>query len=77
MKSLASCISLVLATAALLAVGAWLGTTVPDSCGGVIIPRPVTAASGPVPTPAPPQKAVLVRVEVDESDLQVGWADNR
>jgi hypothetical protein len=28
------------------------------------------------PTPAPPQKMVVVHVEADRTDLEIGWAEN-
>jgi hypothetical protein len=78
MKSIASRLSLVLAMAALMAAETFLVANPLDACRGYDVPQPrvESSAVGPMPTLAPPQKVVLVQVEVDKSDIEVGWDKN-
>jgi hypothetical protein len=76
-----TCRSLVLAGVILIAAAFLLATVdQPEDCSLRVAHRPhvdaVAAASAPTPTLAPPQKVVLVRVEADKSDIEVGWAEN-
>ena len=81
MKQLPSRISLALSVVVLLAI-AWALATIrqPDDCSPAAMVRlrvaVRTAAGAPAPTLAPPQKVVLVHVEADRSDIEVGWAEN-
>jgi hypothetical protein len=73
--------SLILAGVILIAAAVTLATIrQPEDCGPPSGVRPnasaVAAANSPTPTLAPPQKLVLVRIEADKSDIEVGWAEN-
>jgi hypothetical protein len=78
MRFIASRLPLILTGLILVAVMGLLATGGPEYCGrpGPTGPSPAAAAAdGPAPTLAPPQKIVLVRVEADKSDLEIGWAN--
>lgn len=80
MKSLPAPVAVVV-TASILLAGLWLlATSRLEYCGPSPVPTSHvdTASSLPSPTPtlAPPRKVVIVRVETDKPDLQVGWAEN-
>jgi hypothetical protein len=79
MKSIASCLSVILAGTILLGATGLLATSRLEYCGQPT-PRqmPTNAAmavGSPAPTLAPPQSVVFVRVEADKPDLEVGWAN--
>ena len=80
MKSITSRLALILAGAILSATMVMLATSRPEYCGPIDAPRPyaaaATSASAPTPTLAPRQGLVVVKVESDRPDIQVGWADN-
>jgi hypothetical protein len=81
MERITSRISLILTGSILLAAAVVLTTiNQPDDCSPPNILKPradaMVAADSPTPTLAPPQKVVLVQVEADKSDIEVGWADN-
>jgi hypothetical protein len=81
MKLIASRIPLFAASAILLAAMIALVAIEPDLCDSAcssVAPAQTSAgASGPTPTLAPPQKMVVVQVEVDKPDLQVGWVESK
>ncbi len=63
----------------ILAVLFGLATLQPHGCtaperSGTSAPNPL--ASAPGPTLAPPKSMVLVWVEADKSEIEVGWAEN-
>jgi hypothetical protein len=79
MRLSASYIPFSLAGVAIVLALAILAATSPsDPCSAQLCqPRtPMTlAANEPMPTLAPPRNSVLVRVEVDEPGVEIGWAD--
>ena len=79
MKSLTSRFCIVV-SASILATALWLlATSRLEYCGPAATSSPVgVAAASPdnAPTLAPPREVVIVRVETDKADVQVGWADN-
>jgi hypothetical protein len=80
MKPMASRFALVLVCTILCAMGAVLTTSQPNDCRPLDCPRPhvKTAASTDARTPtlAPPPNVVFVRVESDQPDIRVSWAEN-
>ena len=80
MRSIASHASLILTGVILLAAMILLATSRLEYCGQPEALRPwidaVAAVETPLPTPAPPQKMVFIRVEADKPDLEIGWAEN-
>jgi hypothetical protein len=80
MKSITSRLALILAAVVLFGMAALLATSQPQYCGPVDRPKPIaaTSASAPThaPTLAPPQNVVVVRVESDKPDIEVGWVEN-
>ena len=80
MERITSRISLILTGVVLLAAALALATVrQPDDCRpDVLQPRIAAAipADSPRPTLAPPQNVVLVQVEADKSDIEVGWAEH-
>jgi hypothetical protein len=80
MRTFTSRLALVLAGAILTATMLMLATSRPEYCGPIDIPRPhaqaATSASAATPTLAPRQSLVVVQVESDKPDIQIGWADN-
>ena len=80
MKLIASRSPLILAGTLLLAAMCLLTTSRLEYCGQAETLRPridaLTAMKAPVPTLAPPQEVVFIRVETDKPDLEVGWAEN-
>jgi hypothetical protein len=79
MMSIVYRIPLVVATAVLLSAMTALMFCQPNTCDpSCVLTSPSHAAvnaAGPTPTLAPPQKMVVVRVEVDKPDLQIGWVE--
>jgi hypothetical protein len=79
MISVAHRISLVVAAAVLLTGMTALIVGQPDTCDpSCFLTAPSHAhvdAGGPTPTLAPPQKLVVVKIEVDKPDLQIGWVE--
>jgi hypothetical protein len=71
-------ISFLLTGAIVSAAMTFLATSRVEYCGQPETLRPQTqaAAKGPSPTLAPPQKVVVVYVEADKPDIEVGWAKN-
>lgn len=39
-------------------------------------PHIASLANAPSPTPAPPRALVTVKIQADESDLEIDWADS-
>lgn len=80
MNSFASRLPMFMTSTVLVAVMVFLGTSRLEYCGQPEVLRPrigtMLAAEGPTPTLAPPLKVVVVRVEADNTDLEVGWAEN-
>jgi len=80
MRSIASRLALILAGTILSATMVMLATSRPEYCGPIDIPRPhaepVASASASTPTLAPRQNLVVVQVESDRPDIQIGWAEN-
>lgn len=80
MKSIATRLSVFVTGSVLLAFVTALGAGRLEYCGQPETLRPqVDAAAvgeGPTPTLAPPMKVVVVRVEADKADLEIGWAEN-
>jgi hypothetical protein len=79
MKQTVSGISLVLAAATVLAAVVAISLGRPDYCGpacGVPTFHGSVSLDAPSPTLAPPQKVVVLRVEIDKPDLEVGWVEN-
>jgi hypothetical protein len=80
MISIAHRISFLVVAAVLLMGMTALMVTQPDACDttSCLLTAPSHAhvdAGGPMPTLAPPQKLVVVKVEVDKPDLQIGWVE--
>ena len=80
MKSITSRLALILTGATLALTMAVLATSRPEYCGPIDMPKPHVEARTPVsygtPTLAPRQNQVVVQVESDRPDIQVGWAEN-
>lgn len=80
MTQAAARLPVILAGAILLAGALLLCNHTPEYCGrtwpGVHSLRMASTASLTVPTLAPPQKMVVVRVEADKSDLEIQWGEN-
>jgi hypothetical protein len=80
MRSVTSSLSLFLTGAILALTLAVLALDRPEYCGQPKAARSrvnvATAAGVHWPTLAPPQKTVVVRVEADRSDLEIGWVEN-
>jgi hypothetical protein len=80
MKSIASCIPLILTVAVLLAATMLLNTDRLEYCGQpeALRQRSHVGATAEKhgPTLAPPQKVVFVRIESDKPNLEIGWAEN-
>jgi hypothetical protein len=80
MKSITSHIPLIVTTTILLVAMLLLSTGRLEYCGQPEALRPridvAAAAERRGPTPAPPPKIVVVHVEADRSDLEIGWAEN-
>jgi hypothetical protein len=81
MKLISSRIPLLVAAAvvltAMIALMAGHFKSCDPSCLPVAPAQTSASASGPTPTLAPPQKMVVVKVEVDKPDLQVGWVESK
>jgi hypothetical protein len=80
MKSIVRHVPLVLTAVVLLVGTMLLAAGRLEYCGQPVALRPsvAVAAGAPAGTPtlAPPQKVVVVRVEADKPDVEVGWAEN-
>jgi hypothetical protein len=80
MRSITSRFALILTVAILSATMVMLATSRPEYCGPIDIPRShaeaATSASLCTPTLAPRQNLVVVQVESDRPDIQIGWAEN-
>jgi hypothetical protein len=80
MKPSTPWLPLILAGGVLLIGAMLLATNRLEYCGQPAALRPsigvVAAAPTHTPTLAPPQKAIFVRIESDEPNLEVGWAEN-
>jgi hypothetical protein len=80
MKLIASRFAFVLAVAVLSTTMVMLATSRLEYCGPIDIPRAhvdaTISVSASTPTLAPRQNLVVVQVESDRPDIQVGWADN-
>jgi len=77
MKSKTALFSWASSLATLIAAMALLTTDRLEYCGRPLTPaRAFSADEGCLPTPAPPQKVVVLHVAADRLDLEVGWADN-
>jgi hypothetical protein len=80
MRSITSQLALVLAGTILLGLLAVLATSRPEYCGPVDAPRSHAQAaksiSSQAPTLAPQQNVVVVQVESDRPDIEIGWAEN-
>jgi hypothetical protein len=80
MISRVSRLSCVLSAGILLLAAVLLSTGQLRYCGQSDAPRAridVAAATGPCrPTLAPPQMPVVVQIESDAQDLEIGWAEN-
>ena len=66
-------------TGIILAVAmAFLAVGRPEYCGQNLASRASLMAETDkaAPTLAPPQKVVVVRVESDKQDIEIGWAQN-
>ena len=81
MRLIASRIPMMVAAAVLLSAAIALLAGHPDAWDPACMPgAPVhrrVDAAGPTPTLAPPPKTVVVKVEVDKPDLQVGWVESK
>jgi hypothetical protein len=62
----------------LSAVMVVLAASRPEYCGqpSPSSPQLQTAADASSPTLAPPQKVVVLSIEADKPDLEIGWAKN-
>jgi hypothetical protein len=71
-------ISYLLTVIVLSAVMVVLATSRPEYCGqsNAVESRLEATADAPSPTLAPPQKMVVVFVETDKPDIEIGWANN-
>jgi hypothetical protein len=71
-------ISFLLAGIVLSAVMVLLATSRPEYCGqpNVLASHFEATEDAPSPTLAPPQKVVVVFVETDKPDIEIGWAKN-
>jgi hypothetical protein len=71
-------ISFLLTSVVLTAAMIFLTTSRPEYCGQPtsLMPQPQAAVAAPSPTLAPPQKVVVVCVEADKPDIEIGWAKN-
>ena len=79
MRVIAPRLALILAGAVLLSMVVALATSRPEYCGPLDTPRlhaSSASARARVPTPAPPENLVFVKVESDKPDIQIGWAEN-
>jgi hypothetical protein len=80
MKSIPACLPLIVTGAVLLATTMLLGSNRLEYCNQPEALRPrtdfVAAVESRLPTLAPPQKVVYLRVEADKLDLEIGWARN-
>jgi hypothetical protein len=80
MKSITSRLALILTGAILAVAMVVLATSRPEYCGPVDVLKPhveaKTSAPAGTPTLAPRQNLVVVQVESDRPDIQVGWAEN-
>lgn len=80
MKSIAPRLALALAGVILFGLMAVLATSRPEYCGPFDAPRSHAHAAKSIssqsPTLAPPPNVVVVRVESDRPDIQIGWAEN-
>lgn len=80
MKFTASRLPLLSACAALAVAMGLLASGGPQYCGrscpAAASLKPAATPDAPSPTLAPRQKVVVVRVEADKLDLEVGWAQD-
>jgi len=80
MRRITPHIALAVAGATLLAVMTLLTTSRLEYCCQTDIPEPrvaeMVSVAAPSPTLAPPRQMVFVRVETDESDIAISWAED-
>ncbi|MEN6452259.1 MAG: hypothetical protein ABFC96_17345 [Thermoguttaceae bacterium] len=80
MKRIRSHLPLALTVTVLMAAMCLLANGGPEYCGRSCSPASqrtwALAANAPAPTLAPPQKVVIVQVEADKADLEVGWVED-
>jgi hypothetical protein len=77
MNSIASRIACAATAVLLLAAAIGLAACRVEYCGQPESQQPMRLAACDThqPTPAPPRQVVFLRVEADEGDLEIGWAE--
>jgi hypothetical protein len=77
MKAISAYLSLFVSAGLMAGALSLLATSRLEYCGQPTALRPAVrvASTAISPTPAPPQKVVVVQIETDKPDIEVRWAN--